>query len=81
MWKKKLWILHQDNALANNTLTMKEFSADMCIPVLKHPLYSLDLAPCNFYLFPPREKCIQRNSFSACRDKIKNGRPPEQGIS
>jgi hypothetical protein len=48
MWKKKSWILHQDNVPAHNTLTVKQFLADKCVPVLQHFLYSLDLAPCDF---------------------------------
>jgi hypothetical protein len=35
--KNKLWILHEDNAPAHNALLVKQFLADKCIPVLKHP--------------------------------------------
>jgi hypothetical protein len=51
LWKKKSWILHQDNAPAHNALGVKQLLADECIPVLQHPLCSPDLAPCDFYLF------------------------------
>jgi hypothetical protein len=37
LWKKKSWILHQDNAPAHNSLAVKQFLADKCIPVLEHP--------------------------------------------
>jgi hypothetical protein len=37
MWKKILWFLHQLNAPAPNALEVKQFLADMCIPVLKPP--------------------------------------------
>jgi hypothetical protein len=37
LWKKKSWILHQDNAPAHNALRVKHFLANKCIPVLKHP--------------------------------------------
>jgi hypothetical protein len=42
LWKKP-WILHQGNAQAHNTLAMKQFLADGCIPVITSP-HSLDLA-------------------------------------
>jgi hypothetical protein len=34
-WKKKSWILHQDIAPAHIALTVKQFLADKCIPVLQ----------------------------------------------
>jgi hypothetical protein len=37
LWKKKSWILHQDNVPAHNTLAVKQILADKCIPVLEHP--------------------------------------------
>jgi hypothetical protein len=37
LWKKKSWILHQDNAPAHNALAVKQFLADKCIPVLNSP--------------------------------------------
>lgn len=52
MWKNRSWILHQDNAPAHNALSIKEFLAKHGIPVLEHPPYSPDLAPCDFFLFP-----------------------------
>jgi len=49
MWKNGSWVLHQDNALAHNTLSDKTFLTKHKITVLEHPLYSPDLAPCDFY--------------------------------
>jgi len=46
------WVLHHDNALAHTALSVREFLAKKNIPVLPHPPYSPDLAPCDFYLFP-----------------------------
>jgi hypothetical protein len=36
--RKKLWVLHQDNASAHNTLAVRQFLADKCTPVLDPPL-------------------------------------------
>ncbi|GFX98454.1 HTH_48 domain-containing protein [Trichonephila clavipes] len=52
MCKEKSWIFHQDNAPAHSALSVKRFLAKHNIPVLEHPPYSPDLAPCDFYLFP-----------------------------
>jgi hypothetical protein len=64
LWKKKSWILHQDNAPAHNALAVKQFLADKCIPVLQHPVYSLDLAPCDFYLFPKVKNVLKGTHLS-----------------
>jgi len=45
------WVLHHDNAPAHTALSIREFLAKKNIPVLPHPPYSPDLAPCDFYLF------------------------------
>jgi len=45
------WVLHHDNAPAHTALSVREFLAKKNIPVLPHPPYSPDLAPCDFYLF------------------------------
>ena len=46
------WVLHHHNAPAHTALAVREFLAKKNIPVLPHPPYSPDLAPCDFYLFP-----------------------------
>ena len=46
------WVLHHDNAPAHTALSVREFLAKKNIPVLPHPPYSPDLAPCDFCLFP-----------------------------
>jgi len=45
------WVLQHDNAPAHTALSIREFLAKKNIPVLPHPPYSPDLAPCDFYLF------------------------------
>ena len=46
------WVLQHNNAPAHTALSIREFMANKNIPVLPHPSYSPDLAPCDFYLFP-----------------------------
>jgi hypothetical protein len=45
------WVLHHDNAPAQPAPSIREFLAKKNIPVLPHPPYSPDVAPCDFYLF------------------------------
>ena len=51
MWKNSLWILYQDNALGHKAMSTQQFSA-IKMPVLEHPPYSPDIAPCDVFLFP-----------------------------
>jgi hypothetical protein len=51
-WSSGVWLLHHDNAPCHAALSVREFLAKHSIPVVPHPPYSPDLAPCNFFLFP-----------------------------
>ena len=62
LWRNR-WILHQDNAPAQNALPVKQFLATKNITVLEHPPYSPDLAPCNFYLFPKIKSVLKGTHF------------------
>jgi len=55
--------LHQDNAPAHNALSVKQFLANKNITVLEHPLYSPDLALCDFCLFPKIKSMLKGNHF------------------
>ena len=65
-WKRPLlWkngSLHQDNAPVHNALSVKQFLANKNIPVLEHPPYSPNLAPCAFS-FPQSKITTERYSF------------------
>jgi hypothetical protein len=70
LWNIKLWILHQDSAPTYNTVTLNKFLANRCILVLERPSYLLDLAPCNFCLFPKVESALKVPHFQ-CVDEVK----------
>ena len=57
------WVLQHDNAPAHTALSIREFLAKKNIPVLPHPPYSPDLAPCHFCLFPNLKSKLNRSSF------------------
>ena len=57
------WLLQDDNAPAHTALSIREFLAKKSIPVLPHPPYSPDLAPCDFYLFPNLKSKLKGHHF------------------
>ena len=63
MWKNGSWVLHQDNPPAHNALSVKTFLTKYEITVLEHPLYSPDLAPCDFFLFPKIKSALKGTRF------------------
>ena len=70
--KKSSWFLHHDNAPACNALSICKFLAKNNINVLDQLPYSLDLAPCNFFLFPKLKKVIKGMHFEVV-EAIKRG--------
>ena len=65
MRKNGSWVLHQDNVLARNALSVKTFLTKLQITVLEHPLYSADLAPCDFFLFPQIKSVLKGTRFKS----------------
>jgi transposase len=46
-------------------LSVREFLAKHSIPVVPHPPYSPDLAPCDFFLFPRLKSTLKGKRFLA----------------
>jgi histone-lysine N-methyltransferase SETMAR len=46
------WFLHWDNAPVHTAATVQEYLAAKGVKTLRHPPYSPDLAPADFFLFP-----------------------------
>lgn len=65
LWKDKSWILHHDSAPTHFRSSVKRFLAKYSIPVLDHPPYSPDLAPCNFYLFSKVKSALKGTRFES----------------
>jgi len=63
LWETRSLLLNHDNAPAHNASGIQEFLAKNNIAVLEQPPYSLDLAPCDFFLFPKLKKVIKRTCF------------------
>ena len=62
LWETKSWLLHQDNAPAHNTLSIRKFLAKDDIAVLEQPSYSTDLSP-YFFLLPKLKRVLKGTHF------------------
>ena len=52
LFKSGQWHFPEDNAPIHNSILVAEYLTKMGIKTVRHPLYSGDLAPCDFWLFP-----------------------------
>jgi len=57
------WLLHDDNAPSHRTLVTREFLTHNSNMTLPRPPYSLDLAPCDFFLFPKMKLQLKGHCF------------------
>ena len=57
LFKSGQWHFHQENAPAHNSILVIDYLTKMGIKTVPHPLYSPDLAPCDFFLFPKFRGC------------------------
>ena len=48
--------LHHNNARSRVDISVKQYPSKRSIKIMLYPSYSLDLAPCDFSLFPTLEK-------------------------
>jgi transposase len=85
LWHAGNWLLHDDNAPSHRALVTHEFLTHNSIFTLPQPLYSLDLAPCDFFLFPKMKLQLKGRCFDGV-EEIKResqnalGRLPRPGL-
>ena len=51
------WHFQQDNAPVYNSVLVTDYLSKIDIKTVRHPPYSPDLAPCDFWLFPKLRGC------------------------
>ena len=56
-FKPGQWHFHQENAPVDNSILVIDYLIKMGIKTILHPLYSRDLAPFDFWLFPKLRRC------------------------
>jgi len=62
------FILHHDNAPCHTPLLVWQFLSNKNITVCRHPPYSPDLAPCDFWLFPKVKMTLKGKGFESIQD-------------
>jgi len=68
LWRSGEWFLHQDNAPAHTALSVTRYLASLGWTVIRHPPYSLDLAPCDFFLFPTMKNTLKGKRFATMEE-------------
>ena len=59
------WFLFHDNAPSHNVTIVIQFLAQRKVTVLNHPLYSPDLAPADYFLFPKVKSHLKGRLFDS----------------
>ena len=62
------FILHHDNTPCHTSFLVQQFLSNKNITVCPYPPYSLDLAPCNFWLFPEVKMTMKGKRFESIQD-------------
>ena len=57
LFKSAQWYFYQDNAPVHNSILVTDYLTKMGIKTVPQPPYCLDLAPCDFCLFPKPRSC------------------------
>jgi hypothetical protein len=65
-------ILHHDSVPAHTSHLVQQFLAKHGTAQLQQPPYSLDLAPCDFFLFPRLKKVLKEHRFEVMEDIKRN---------
>ena len=71
-WRESDWILHHDNAPANNSHLVQQFLAKHGTDLFQKLPYSPDLVSCDFFLFPRLKKVLKGHRFEATEDIKRN---------
>jgi len=66
------WFLLRDNVAAHRSFLVKDFLGKNNVTTLKHPPYSPELAPADFYLLLRLISASKGRRFSDAKDMIKN---------
>jgi len=72
MWENQTWMLHHDNAPAHVSLLIRSYLAKHQTTVVPHPLYSPDLDPADFFLFPKLKTTLKGRLFQTIEEIQEN---------
>ena len=57
LFKSGQWHFHHDNTPVHNSILVTDYLSKMGIKMFRHPSYSRDIAPSDFWLFPKLRGC------------------------
>ena len=69
-WADKSWFLHHDNAPVHTALVLRDFFTKNSTYIVLPPLYSPDLAPCDFWRFSKLKRPLRGHRFDSI-EKLK----------
>jgi len=72
LWTNQSWVLHHDDAPAHSSFLVHNFLAKNEMTVVPQPLYSPDLAPVDFFLFPKLKSTLKGCRFDTFDEIQKN---------
>jgi len=68
LWRLGDWFLHHDNTPAHIALSVTRYLASLGWTFVPHPPHSLDLAPCDFFLFLTMKKTLKGKRFATMEE-------------
>jgi hypothetical protein len=68
LWHNHNWLQHHNNVPTHMSLKTTEFVTNSNMVIIPHPPYLLDLAPCDFTLFPKLKMKLKGQRFETVFD-------------
>ena len=68
LFKSGQWHFHQDNAPVHNSILVTDYLTKMGIKTVRHPPYSPDVGPCDFWLFPKLRGCCRYETIKEMKE-------------
>ena len=72
LFKSGQWHFQQDKAPVHNSILVTDYLTKMGIKTVRHPPYSSDLAPCDFWLSPKLRGC-HYETIEEMKEAVKEG--------
>ena len=70
LFKSGQWHFHQDNAPVHNSILVTDYLSKMAIKTVPQPPYSLDLGPCDFWLFPKLKENLRGCRYETTEEAV-----------
>jgi hypothetical protein len=68
LWQEQTWLIFHDSAPSHTSFLTQQFLAKDKMAVIPHPVYSADLAPCDFFPFPEMKLKLKGRRFDTIEE-------------